>query len=104
MKKLDDKIRTLEEWQYNYERHLFEYLENDYQLYNSNDLVVHYNIWNYIEEMYPEEIDNKKGMQKYLKYCKEQGITKNKISKEFNYDIPDAMKFYKDKIKRKDDR
>ena len=104
MKKLEDKISSLEEWRFNYEEHLFEYLENDYQMFNSNDLVVHYNVWNYIEEMYPEEIENKKGMQNYLKYCKENGITKNKIENEVKYDVPDVMKLYKDKIKRKDDR
>ena len=104
MKKLEDKISSLEEWRFNYEEHLFEYLENDYQMFNSNDFVVHYNIWNYIEEMYPEEIENKKGMQNYLKYCKENGITKTKIENEVKCDVPDVMKLYKDKTKRKDDR
>lgn len=104
MKKLEDKISSLEEWKFNYEEHLFEYLENDYQMFNSNDFVVHYNVWNYIEEMYPEEIENKKGMQNYLKYCKENGITKNKIENEVKCDVPDVMKLYKDKTKRKDDR
>ena len=91
-------------WRFNYEEHLFEYLENDYQMFNSNDFVVHYNVWNYIEEMYPEEIENKKGMQNYLKYCKENGITKTKIENEVKCDVPDVMKLYKDKTKRKDDR
>ena len=104
MKKLEDKISSLEEWRFNYEEHLFEYLENDYQMFNSNDFVVHYNVWNYIEEMYPEEIENKKGMQNYLKYCKENGITKTKIENEVKCDVPDVMKLYKDKTKRKDDR
>lgn len=104
MKKLEDKISALEEWRFNYEEHLFEYLENDYQMFNSNDFVFHYNVWNYIEEMYPEEIENKKGMQKYLKYCKEQGITKEKIERKLNSDVPNVMRFFKEKIKRKDDR
>ena len=54
--------------------------------------------------MYPEEIENKKGMQNYLKYCKENGITKTKIENEVKCDVPDVMKLYKDKTKRKDDR
>ena len=44
-------------------------------------------------------------MQKYLKYCKENGITKEKIEKETNLEgITDVMKYYKEKIKAKDDR
>ena len=65
----------------------------------------HYALWTYIGDYYPEEIENKKGMQKYLKYCKDNGITKEKIEKETNTnDIKNIMKFYKDKTKRKDDR
>ena len=35
-----------------------------------------------------------KGMQKYLSYCKKQGITRNYLVKIEGYDGIDAMKFY----------
>lgn len=37
----------------------------------------HYGVWQTIDEWYPEEFDNIDGVQKYLKYCKDNGITKN---------------------------
>ena len=106
IKRLDDKIKTLEKWQFDYETHLFDYLENNYQMYNSNNLYLHCDIWNYIEDRYPERIDSKKGMQKYLKYCKENNISKEVIEKATKFDdVYDAMKHYKkDRIKGKDDR
>ncbi|UKI57350.1 MAG: hypothetical protein L6V81_08410 [Clostridium sp.] len=37
---------------------------------------VHYSIWNSINELYPNDIEYKNGVQEYLQYCKEKNITK----------------------------
>ena len=62
----------------------------------------HYGVWSAIEEYYPEDIEYKKGMQEYLKYCKDNGITKEKLEKEVNYEGEDAMQHYKEKNKAKE--
>ena len=62
----------------------------------------HYGLWQEIDRYYPEDIKNKKGVQMYLKYCKENNITKELIDKAINNDkTPDIMKFYDQKIKNK---
>ena len=98
------KVLPIEEWEFDYDNWLFQWLENEHQLFVPKDYVIHYNIWNYIEEMYPEEIEFKEGMKKYLQYCKENGINKKKIEKELNTDVPNIMKYYKDKKRMIDDR
>lgn len=104
LKEFDHKLRVVQEWQFNHEEHLFSYLGNGYKLHNSNDLVVHYNIWTSIEEWYPD-IDNKKGLMEYFKYCKENNITKEKIENELKSEVPDIMKIYnKEKMKKSQER
>lgn len=104
LKDFDHKLRLVQEWQFNHEEHLFSYLENGYKLHNSNDLVVHYNIWTSIDEWYPD-IDNKKGLMEYFRYCKENNITKEKIENEVKSEVPDIMKIYnKEKMKKNQER
>ena len=104
LKDFEHKLRLVQEWQFNHEEHLFSYLENGYKLHNSNDLVVHYNIWTSIDEWYPD-IDNKKGLMEYFRYCKENNITKEKIENEVKSEVPDIMKIYnKERMKKNQER
>ena len=58
----------------------------------------HYGIWNEVTQYYPEDIQYKDGMQKYLKYCKENKIDIDTIKKSRNVDdIDNIMKFLKNK-------
>ena len=43
---------------------------------------VHYGIWNSIHELYPEDIDYKDGVQWYLQYCADKGITKEYLDEK----------------------
>lgn len=62
----------------------------------------HYGLWQEIDRYYPQDIKNKKGVQMYLKYCKENNITKKVIDRAINDGkTPDIMKFYDQKIKNK---
>lgn len=62
----------------------------------------HYGLWQEIDRHYPENIKNKKGVQMYLKYCKENNITKELIDRGINENnTPDIMKFQEEKIKNR---
>jgi len=88
------------EWDFNYDYYVYNLLEEDYEIgYMSDEL--HYSIWNSINELYPEDIDYKEGVQKYLKYCKDNNITKEYLDKQMEKDIPnvntpDVMKYLDD--------
>lgn len=96
-----NEISPIMDWAYNTDEDVFGELEKNKEIgYMSLDC--HYGIWTEIEEYYPEDIEYKKGMQDYLKYCKDNGITKEKLEKEVNYDGEDAMQHYKEKNKAKE--
>lgn len=88
------------EWDYNFDYYIYNLLEENWEIgYMSSE--VHYSIWNSINELYPEDIDYKEGVQKYLKYCKEKNITKEYLDKEIervipNVNTPDIMKYLDD--------
>ena len=64
----------------------------------------HYGVWNEIANYYPEDINNRKGMQEYLKYCKKQKINISKIQKVAQKnDIKDVMQ-YLEKVKKERER
>lgn len=88
-------INSVPEWAYNFDEDIFKELENNKEIsYMSMD--THYNIWETIQQWYPKDIEHKKGMQKYLKYCKDNKITKEVIEKEVKLDVSvDAIKYYK---------
>ena len=99
------KISNVAEWAYNVDDDIFGMLEDNKKIAYMS-MMMHFNMWESIKFYYPEDIEHKKGTQKYLEYCKDNKITKKVIeqSTKFN-DVYDAMKHYKkDRIKGKDDR
>lgn len=81
------------DWDFTFDYYLFERLENGYEIETmSND--IHYSIWNSINELYPEDINNKDGVQRYLQYCANNGITKEFLDKQTNLNTPDIMKYF----------
>lgn len=84
------------DWAYNFDDDIFEELEKGKEI-SYMRMEVHYSIWMDLGQYYPEDIEHKKGVQKYLKYCKENNITRAVIEKEMNLEkVPNIMKFYKD--------
>lgn len=83
----------ISEWAYNFDEYLFQDLEKDYEIgyMSANN---HYGVWNSIEELYPEDINYKDGVQKYLQFCADNGITKEYLDKETNLDTPNIMKYF----------
>lgn len=97
----DMYVRDIADWAYNFDEDIFKELERKKEI-SYMSMEMHYNIWNFLEEYYPEEIECIKGTQLYLKYCKDNNITKERIDKENNFnDTPNAMKYY-EKIRMKD--
>lgn len=59
-------------------------------------LKTHSDIWNYIDKNI-NDINNSYGLEQYLKYCKEKNITKSFIDEKRKLDVPDVMKYYKNR-------
>lgn len=92
-KEMKTGYSKVSEWDYSFDNYLFKDLENVYQIgYMTAE--THYNIWNSIEELYPENINNKDGVQWYLQFCANNGITKEFLDKQTNLDTPDIMKYF----------
>lgn len=91
------EIRTVLDWDYNIDEYIFEELEGNKKI-GYMSIEWHYGMWNAIKEAMDEKIiEYKNGLQEYLKYCKENGITKEKIEKEVKLEkISDVMKYYKE--------
>lgn len=86
------------------EDNIFESLENKMKI-EYMSMEVHYGLWLEVSRYYPKDTKYKKGVQNYLKYCKENNITKENIDKTFigksPYEpIPDIMKYYKKEKKK----
>lgn len=81
------------EWDYNFDYYIYNYLEEGKQIAFMTD-EVHYSIWNSIHELYPEDIDYKDGVQWYLQYCADNGITKGYLDEKTGFDTPDVMKYF----------
>ena len=84
------EIETIAEWAYSYEEDVFEQLK-DGKIIGYMTAEVHYDIWCNIAELYPEDIHCKDGIDLYIKYCDEKGITKEYLDKMNNLDTPDIM-------------
>ncbi len=99
------EIMDRADWEYNVDDDVFGMLEDNKKIVYMS-MMMHFNMWESIKDYYPEDIEYKNGTQKYLKYCKENKITKEVIEKATKFDdVYDAMKHYKkDRIKGKDDR
>ncbi len=92
-KEMEKGYSHIAEWDYNFDDYLFQELEKGYEIgYMSVDN--HYGVWNSIEELYPEDINYKDGVQWYLQYCADNGITKKYLDEKTKLDTPDIMKYF----------
>ena len=99
----EDYIDELE-WDYSIDEHLFKKLENGMELISMSD-ETHLVVWCELDKLAQKDIVYKEGMQNYLKYCKQNGITKQYIEATTNQrDFDDAMKLYNNKKVRKNER
>lgn len=83
-------------WDFNIDSYILEDLENDWNILYM-PLEEHYGIWCNIDQC-KDDIDKKTGLQNYLKYCKENNITRDVLSK-IDYatsNIKDVMPLYEE--------
>lgn len=92
----DKEIMPAEDWYYNIDADIFKLLEENYEI-GFMSLRFHSAIWKEVDRVGIEDIDYKIGLQKYLKYCKNNAVDKNTMDKEFDDDLPDIMKYYEEK-------
>lgn len=99
-KHIEDKLEFVREWEFNYDGGLFCLLEDNFNIHKfDNRYFSHLPIWNEIQALIPD-IDNKKGVSKYLNYCRQKGIPK-KLEDEFsNEEIQEIMKYCKKEKER----
>lgn len=84
----------LNDWQFSFDYDLFQYLEDGYNL-TAMTPEAHEGVWYEIDEYHGTEgITCVDGMQKYLHYCKQHGITKERLAREAGYDGMDVMTLY----------
>lgn len=81
------------EWDFNFDYYIYNLLEEDKQIAYMKDNV-HYSIWNSIYELYPTDIEYKDGVQCYLQYCVDNGITKDYLDSKTGFGTPDIMKYF----------
>lgn len=90
------EINTCQDWAWNFDDDIFERIEDEYDIAYMN-YGVHSGIWSDIEEIGIEEYSYQLGLQKYLKYCKENNIDKKTIDEKVETNVPDIMKYYNEK-------
>lgn len=89
-----NKYVSVADWDFGFDQYFFQDLQKGYQIGYITD-EIHYNLWNTLEEHYPENIEYKDGVQWYLQYCADNGITKKYLDKKLKLDTPDIMKYFK---------
>lgn len=103
-KGIEDKLEIVPDWQFNYYGGMMNFLNAGFEIIDVGE-GSHYSIWEEIYDRLLEPKDDRypKGVEKYMKYCKKNKITKETIMKSFNLeDFPqDIMQFYKPKYKER---
>lgn len=89
-----EQYRSIPEWDYNIDSYLFEDLSDDFKILYM-PLSIHYGVWQCINED-RSDIECQSGLQRYLQYCKEEGINANIISDVLSYNVDDVMDLYRE--------
>lgn len=92
----NNEIYPAFDWNYSTDDDIFKHLENEYEI-GFMSLEFHSGIWSSIEDIGIEEFEHKLGMQKYLKYCKDNEIDKKAIDEKVNTEVQDIMQYYNER-------
>ena len=89
-----DETKSIFDWAFSFDGDLFSYLEQGYEIVGMS-LETHGVVWAEIAESHGDDgISAYKGMQRYLNYCKRNGVTVELLRKELQYDGMDVMVLY----------
>lgn len=96
--KLDDNenVHSLFEWQWNIDEEIFEVLNDGYQI-DFMDMTTHYGIWTTINDWGFDEIECKDGLNKYILFCKNNGISAQSIKFITGLSVKDIYPLYQEK-------
>lgn len=87
-----EKTYSSPEWNFSFMEDLYEYLKDGYEL-RWADIGCHCAIWEDISKGYDEEeVKEDTGIQLYMQYCKENGITSELINN--TYETSNIMELY----------
>ena len=89
------EINEIADLAYAFDTDVFSELQNGKNI-NYMSMETHYNIWNEIEMYYPSDIENKDGLNIYLKYCKDNNINKSTIDNTVGLDTPTLEFLFKE--------
>lgn len=100
----EKEIDLIPEWAYNFDDDFFEELEwNKEIIYMTDEF--HYDLWTDINKFYPKEFENKEGVIEYLKFCKKNGIIKERLQKVCEtVPLENALKYLKSYKERDKER
>jgi len=87
------ECKQVSDWEFSIHEYIFSYLDNGYEIAEIK-MPVHLTAWQALLDKYSENYyDN--GVQKYLQYCKDNEITKEKVETVSDEKIEDIMFLYK---------
>lgn len=105
LRPLDENEKPLTSYEmfFEYDFDLFKYLEQGYSLAGMS-LDCHYCVWFEISE-YHKDFESQNGMQKYLDYCKRNGVTRELLANNPDYvgmaTVIDVMTLYDKEASKK---
>ena len=88
-KEQENGYMNVPEWDFNFDEYFFKELKNGYEVGFVND-ETNYGLWCTINDLYPEDIENIGGVQKYLEYCKDHLITRDYLDETMKMNVPGA--------------
>lgn len=94
--------KEIDLWGFNFERDLFDDLQAGKEIIGMTP-ECHADVW-YTLENWQGKTESVRGMQKYLAYCKRNGVTKEFLQKEAAYDGMDVMGLYVKEVPEKQKR
>ena len=99
-----DNILYLYDWSFSFDEDVFGSLEQNYELITMSP-DCHWCVWTTIAEDWKNgDTTHAAGMQKYLEYCKRNGITYEKLHEKADYDGMDVMTLYEGKAAVKQEK
>lgn len=98
----DQKEVAISPMEIDYDDNLFKDLENGYEIAGMS-MEGHYGVWYTLDDVENNEFwetSRPEGLAKYLLYCRQNGVTVQKLQKETGYDGRDMLKVYQEPIRQ----
>lgn len=91
----NDQVQELSEWNWNIDDNFFARLEKGYEI-DFMDIDIHFGMWCIINEQGIDGIECKDGLNKYILFCKNNGISVQTIKSTVGFQINDIYPLYQE--------